>query len=116
MATPRKVRTRANRIYEAPGIRASMRLWLVDNAPFLRKSGSRERGTWRGRIERNLNKNTVSAGPRDLLGDKIKLGVSLFPGGRDKGWQGLREKRKSGKSDDENTLDVVIARFSDTRN
>lgn len=69
-----------------------------------------------GRIERNLNKNTVSAGPRDPPGEgKIKLGVRLPILVRGGGQVASAAGETVRCSPRREYAGRVIARFSNTR-
>lgn len=83
---------RANRIYEAAALERTASDFDSYNAmPAPLKSGGVSRGTSRGRIERNLNKNTVSRpAEADLMGGKIKFDVR-------RGARELKGKARGGK-------------------
>lgn len=114
---PTRVRQgpRANRIYEAAALERTASDFDSYNAmPAPLKSGGVSRGTSRGRIERNLNKNTVSRpAEADPMGGKIKFDVRRG-GGTGMEGKGSRRKKEGRGPYDGNTR-RVIARFSDTR-
>lgn len=94
---PTRVRQgpRANRIYEAAALERTASDFDSYNAmPAPLKSGGVSRGTSRGRIERNLNKNTVSRpAEADPMGGKIKFDVRRGGGRHGNGRERLAEEK-----------------------